>query len=298
LLYDIARGQTGGYAAGNLNRLSDEIASSGIVDMDFSQLREPYLLCVMGDGTMGVLAYNREDGIVGWSKFTTQGSFESVAVIRGTDWDEIWVVVKRNINGATKRFVERFHPTTWSSKEDAYYVDCGVSYDGSAITAMTGLGHLDGAEVQILGDGAVYDNQTPASGSVTLEVAGDLTSATVVQAGLKYTSVLEPMRLDSDPLLGNTQGHRKMISEVFVRFYKSLGMTWNNGIQDYTLPFRDTEDEMDESPPLFTGEKKINWDSTYGEDPENNDPKLIIKQEQPLPMTVLALIVKYIVASS
>lgn len=296
MAYDIQRGASGGYAAADLCRLNDEIAASGIVDMDFTQLREPYLLCVMSDGTMGVLAYNREDGIVGWSKFTTNGLFESVAVIRGTDKDEIWIAVKRTVNGATKRFVERFDPTTWSDKEDAYYVDCGITYDGAEITTLTGLDHLDGEEVQILGDGAVYDAATPSSGSVSLLSSGESVGASVVHAGLGYDSVIEPMRLDADPLLGNTQGHQKMVNEVYVRFYKSLGMTWNNGVSDRNLPFRDTIDEMDESPPLFTGEKKITWDSTFGTVPENNDPKLILKQTQPLPLTVLAVIVKYLVA--
>jgi hypothetical protein len=296
LVYDIQLGQTGGYAANNLNRLNDEIAEAGIKDMAFMQLREPCLVCVMGDGTIGILAYNREDNIVGWTKWTTQGEFESCAIIRGTDYDELWVSVKRTINDAVVRFVERLRPTIATTKEDAFYVDCGVSYSGSAITTMTGLAHLNGEECHIIGDGAVYDNATPSVGSIPLKVSGTTTSATKVSAGLGYTSIHEPMRLDTDPQFGNTQGHQKTISEVIVRLYKSLGMTWNNGKTNYDLSFRNTDDEMDESPPLFTGQKKITWDSTYGENPDDNDPKLIIKQTQPLPMTILAIVVKYLVS--
>jgi len=160
--------------------------------------------------------------------------------------------VLRNINGADVRFIERFNPVTWTAKEDAYYVDAGVTLtNGSATTSVSGLSHLDGQLCQILADGAVEPSQAPSSGALTLA-----DPATKVHVGLGYDSVYEPMRLDMDSILGNSQAHQKVIRELWVRFYKSLGMTYSNGIQDDDLAFRDTDDNMDESPPLFTGEKK------------------------------------------
>ena len=289
LSYAFDAGVSGGYRAVSLNRLNDDIVEDGIVDIDFSQLREPHLYAVTSTGDLAVLHYNRQDGIVGWSKFTTQGQFESVAVIRGTDKDEIWVAVLRNINGADVRFIERFNPVTWTAKEDAYYVDAGVTLtNGSATTSVSGLSHLDGQLCQILADGAVEPSQAPSSGALTLA-----DPATKVHVGLGYDSVYEPMRLDMDSILGSSQGHQKVIRELWVRFYKSLGMTYSNGIQDDDLAFRDTDDNMDESPPLFTGEKEIKWDGTFGSDPSLNDPKITVKQTQPLPMTLLVLVVKY-----
>lgn len=52
--------------------------------------------------------------------------------------DEVWVIVKRTINNATKRFVEYFKTDIFDEDEDAYFVDCGLSTDSpKTITAIT-----------------------------------------------------------------------------------------------------------------------------------------------------------------
>jgi hypothetical protein len=76
-----------------------------------------------------------EQEVRGWTRQITgriddlvKGKFESVAVIPGEDEDdEVWFVVKRYVNGGWVRYVEYLKPTYFTDKEDAYFVDCGLS---------------------------------------------------------------------------------------------------------------------------------------------------------------------------
>lgn len=68
-----------------------------------------------------------------WSRHETDGDFESVCVIPSTvdDRDEVWVIVNRTINGATKRYVE-FIEKAYDETPDCFYIDSGLTYEDSA----------------------------------------------------------------------------------------------------------------------------------------------------------------------
>ena len=50
------------------------------------------------------------------------------------------------------------------------------------------------------------------------------------------------------------------------------------------IPFRDSSMSMDTAVPLFTGDKELSFPSGY-----ENDARVMVQQNQPLPMTVLAI---------
>lgn len=294
IAYQFDAGVSGGYKATDLNRLNDEISASGITSIAYVQLKEPYIICVFGDGTAGCLAYNREDNIVGWTKWTTNGLFESVATISGSENDEIWFVVKRTLNGVVRRFIERVRPTDWTSIENAFYVDCGLTQDyGMDVSTVTNLFHLANEEVAILGDGSPQANQTVDVNNATLLLQK---AATKFQIGLAYDCKWQPFRLDQDPKFGGTQGHKKSIIDIWVRVRNTVGVTIESDENEYELPFNSTNDLMGVAVAPQTKQKRINWPSSYGLDIEDNDPKLVLKQTKPLPFEVLAVIVNYKIA--
>ena len=105
------------------------------------------------------------------------------------------------------------------------------------------------------------------------------------------------MRLDVDPLIGPTQGLERRVNELTVRFYRTIGCTFGDGeerdevtgnVKWRSLSFRDTSNDMDSAPPLFTGEKDIEAFGSWG-----REGTIILKQTQPLPWCVLAIIAKY-----
>jgi hypothetical protein len=142
-----------GFQANDLTELSEHITGNSIVQMAYQSEPQQLVYCVRDDGVLASLLYSRDTDklIVGWARHIVGGvsdaagsaaKFESVAVIpapTGTR-DEAWVIVKRRINGATKRYVEyltKFFDDL-TDQQDAFFVDCGLTLDSpKTITAIT-----------------------------------------------------------------------------------------------------------------------------------------------------------------
>ena len=108
-----------GYVAPDLTILNDIVTKSGINEMAYQQEPDSILWCVRDDGVFVGLTYQRAENVVAWHQHKLGGTFgtgasatgygvvESVASISGElTEDEFYVIVKRTINGATKRYVE------------------------------------------------------------------------------------------------------------------------------------------------------------------------------------------------
>jgi hypothetical protein len=267
LKFDAAGGT---YLATDLTLLAEHITTPSIVDMSYQQEPDSIVWLVRSDGVLVSLTYNPAQEIIALARHTTDatGLFEAVATIPSSDgsYDETWVVVKRTIDGSTKRYVEYFDPNL--------QMDCALTYDGSATTAVSGLDHLEGEVVVSVGDGAVYPRETVDSGEITL----DGPAAQEIHVGLHYNSTITTLRPEVKmPDGGTSQGKRKKWSEIFVRVVDTLGMT----IEGDQYPFRSASDPMDAPPPEFDGDVRVSnsgWD---------RNGQLTFSQIQPLPSTIL-----------
>ena len=269
------------YVAPDMSLLANHITKPQINEMDYQQ--EPFSIvwCVRSDGVLLGLTYLREHEVIAWHRHTTEGEFESVAVIPGTQEDELWAVVKRTIGETPKRYVELLEsPFDDTDTKSAFFVDSGLSYDGEPTTTISGLNHLEGEEVTVLADGATHPNKTVSGNSITLD-----REASKVHVGLGYRSVLQTMRLEAGSIDGTAQGRIKRISKVIARLYKTLGC--KIGPDEDTLDtifFRDSSMPMDAPPELFTGDKELDYPEGY-----ETDAHITIVQDLPLPLTVVAL---------
>ena len=110
-----------------------------IVDWAYQQEPDGIIWVVRDDGVLLSFTYIKEQDVWAWAQHTTDGEFESVATIPGTNYTEVYFVVKREIGGAVKRFVERMAPRTASiDPRDQFFVDCGLTYDNPiSITGAT-----------------------------------------------------------------------------------------------------------------------------------------------------------------
>jgi hypothetical protein len=278
LIYDYSQDSFGDPP--DLTIFAEHITATGVKAYAFQKEPDSILWCVLNDGTIAAFTYNKAQEITAWHHHTTDGLFEDVAVIPVSDHDQVWFIVKRTIGGATKRYIE-YLADDFEDQEDCWFVDCGLKYDGAGATTFTGLDHLEGKTVSILADGAVMPDATIASGTFTLDSA-----ASVVIAGLPYTSILEPMDLETREEGGTSQGKRKKIHNVIVRFYKTLGAKIGSGAGNLDIiPFRTPSDLMGSPPPLFTGDKIVPFTGGW-----DRHGYIRITQEQPLPLTVLAII--------
>jgi len=214
-------------------------------------------------------------------KILTHAKVESVAVISGSsDEDQVYLIVQRYINGSTKRYIEYLEPFDFNSDLTSFfYVDSGLKYAGDPTTTLSGLSHLEGELLTVVGEGAVQASKTVSSGSITID-----TAAEELTVGFQYSSDLQTMRLD-EGFTETTQTKVKRIYDLSVRFHETVGASV--GPNSYTLTaidFRDSSASMDLPVPLFTGDKFIEFDSDYG-----TEGLVYVKQPQALPMTILGI---------
>ena len=280
-----------GYQAADMTILNDTVTTSGINEMAYQQSPDSILWCVRDDGVLSGLTYQRAEQVTAWHRHILGGVFgsgnavvESVATISGSlNEDELWVIVKRTINGATKRYVECFADFDFdeTTSTDFRFLDSHLTYDGSATTTLSGLSHLEGQSVSILADGAAHANKTVSSGAITLD-----RSVTKAVVGLSYDSVLQTMRIEGGAAEGTSQGKTKRISKVVLRLFETVGVKVGPSLTNLeAVPFRTTSDPMDTPVSTFiAGDKEIEFNDDF-----NSDGFIFIKQDQPLPCSVLAI---------
>lgn len=278
--------QQNGYVTNDVTILSEHITLSGIVQTAWH--KEPYVAmwAVRGDGKLLGFTFNKEQDVVGWHRHTLGGSgvVESVCVIPSPDRtrDELWMIVRRTINGATKRYVEYLEREyqDGDTQSSAFYVDSGLTYNGAPATTISGLSHLEGATVQVLTDGASHPDRVVTSGAITLQRA-----SSVVQIGLGCPAVLQTTRIEAGAGDGTAQGKTKRITKVVFRFYNTLGAKVGPDADNLDdIQFRKPSDPMNQAPPLFTGDKLVDWPGGY-----DFDGYVMVRQDQPLPMTLVAI---------
>ncbi len=117
--------------------LSPHIAGDGFIDIVYQQNPDTIIWALRTDGTISTLTREIDQEVQGWTRQTTDGTYESIASIPSQDGphDEIWVVAKRTINGSSVRYVERFKSHIVPDRQDqCFYVHSGLSYDAYAAT--------------------------------------------------------------------------------------------------------------------------------------------------------------------
>jgi hypothetical protein len=160
-------------------------------------------------------------------------------------------------------------------------------------TSFTGLDHLNGEDVAILGDGASFKRRTVAGGSVTLDTG----KASFANIGLPYQPVLVTMPWENPKTPVATQGKAKRPDTLWIRFHETLGCLFGRRVSDpmtfvvtdktERMLTRNAADAMGQAPPLFSGMRKVA--------PQGNtdlEGQILITQDEPLPLTVLAIVAR------
>lgn len=274
--------------APDLTLFAEHVTAGRISEITWTA--EPYtiLWCAMADGGLASLTYDRNYTVAAWSAHTLGGDgfVESVCSIPGTDDDELWLVVRRTIDEQTVRYVEYLSPWDFGDDQtDAFFVDCGVTYDSTAATTFSNLGHLEGESVALLADGAPVDGESVAGGSLTVD-----TAASTVQIGLPYSSTLTTVRYDvASQELGTTWHRQKSVRRATVSFYKTRGATVGPDASHQIEPDWQTSGGgllYAGVPELFSGDRELILPTVFS----TAGATVTIVQAEPLPLTVRAIV--------
>lgn len=293
--------ETDGYVAPDLTILSEDITRGGIYEIEYQQEPNSVVWMTRGDGLLVGCTYIKEQEVVAWHLHELGGTFgdgsafvENICVIPTPDGsaDEVWMCVLRTIDGVSRRYVEYMTVEFDANElaiEDAYFVDCGLSYDGAAANTFSGAWHIRGEDVDCLADGAPVEGVSIGStGAFALS-----TAASVVHAGFHYPSTIRTLR--PEPASGGTaQGHTLQVHKATIRFHESVGCSFGTDDDDLDdIPFREPTNPMDTAIPLFTGDKQILVDKGW-----DNDNFIQMSQLYPLPMSILCVIFEVEISGS
>ncbi|WP_376095432.1 hypothetical protein ACE7GA_03045 [Roseomonas sp. CCTCC AB2023176] len=222
---------------------------------------------VTGDGALATLTLYRAENVTGWTRQETDGAFRDVVECGGA----IYALVERN--GAF--WLERF--------DETLALDAGMSSVATAPSVVFGgLLHLESRDVAVLADGAPRGLAAVTGGAVLLDEP-----ATVVQAGLPFAHLVEP--LPPDTLLpGGTArtGPIRLVAATF-RLLATSSLSVDLGRGGRPVPLRRLDAPMlDAPPPSFTGDVTLRG---LGWRRDSLDPLWRVEGDAPLPFTLLSV---------
>lgn len=280
--------ETDAYVGKDMTLLSEHITAGGVVDWDYQLFPYGIMWCVRNDGTLLGLTYDKDQDVIGWHRHPIDGDVEAVCVIPGDLQDDLWIITNRTIGASTVRYIEYMKPMRWGTDvKDAFFVDCGLTYSGAATTSIAGLSHLAGKTVAILADGAVHPQRiVSGGGAVTLDYA-----AAKVQVGLPYDSVLETLDIEGGAAEGKSQGVKRAVSKVLVRFFQTgsgvlIGRAGDKLAAEQLdlLDFRDGSSLMDTPETLYDGIWAVTFPRAW-----QREMRIKVKQSNPLPCSVMTM---------
>lgn len=353
--------ESDGYKGQPLSILSEHLVrNKTIVSWAYAQEPDSIIWMVRNDGKLLGVTYLAEQDVLAWHQHETDGFYESVCTVEEGDEDAVYFVVKRTINGTTKRYIERLHTRNFTDIKDAFFVDSGLSFNGltatisgatqanpvvitatghtfsngqitlhedivgmtelngqsytignvtantyeltgvdgtgftayisggtakQLVTSLSGFDHLEGETISILADGNVHPPQIVNSGTITLDYG-----ANKVHGGLPYISDLETL----EPPFEGTAGSPKQATEIIIGVESSRGL-WAGPIDlpEELVELKQRQNELwGEPTDLQTGYFNITVESTW----EKNG-QLLLRQVDPLPLTILSIVPDYDVGS-
>lgn len=274
------------YAPRDLTLLNPDICAPMVVDIAVQRQPETRVHFVRSDGQVAILTYDPAENVMCWVRVETDGVVESAAVLPGTGEDQLYYVVRRVINGVTKRYIEK-----WAMESEAVggtvtkLADSHITYSGSATTTITGLSHLEGETVVVWADGKDVGTKVVTSGQITLT-----TAASNVVVGLGYEARFRSVKLAYGAAGGTALTKTKQVNYLGAILVDThyQGLTFG---PDYdhldplplsrdwaALPADSILSEYDENAFVFPG----TWDS---------DSRICLKAAAPRPCNVLALVI-------
>ncbi len=160
-----------------------------------------------------------------------------------------------------------------------------VTTSGSATTTISGLSHLEGQLVQLTVSGSFVGLFTVSSGAITVPSA----VYNEYNVGMGYDSTVQPMKLD---LQGTGLSVTKKPNRVVISLHETIGGEIGPDLSNLdTIIYRKAGASGEEFP-YFTGDLEISLAGGY-----SRQGNIVVRQNQPLPMTVLALTVDVGVAN-
>lgn len=272
------------FASPELSLLAEHITRKKVKELYHIYTPDSVIWCLLESGELAGCTYLKDQEVIAWHQHETSGTIKSICTLEDDEGSELWLAVERT-NGT---FIERMHPPfNGDTSEDiaCNYVDSGLSYEGTPVTEILGLDHLEGEEVSILADGARTPNQTVAGGKITLTKA-----ASKIIVGLKYEWALTPMSVEGGNPTGLSQSKRKRIVKISARLERSLGVKYKTENTNETeLINRDSSQPLGTPSKLISGDREMQFHGDW-----NKLGEFTLFGDDLYPVNIIAIVIQLV----
>lgn len=266
--------------------------------IDYQQTPNSIVWACRSDGVLLGMTYLREQDVWGWHRHTSGAGalFEDVCVVPEAGEDVVYLLVRRTIGGVFKRYIERLEDRQIVNfNVDSFFVDAGLTYNGAPVSAIVGdLSHLNGQLVAVVADGKVIFNGNAATATAAQVTEFTVAAGTIPHVFAPAASVIHvglPIQFaDLETLDLDVQGtalrdKRKRVATVQILLNASVRNFWVGPPTGVLRQVRLKNHELGQEAVAFTGMEDVTieteW-SDYG--------RVLIRQIEPLPITVLGII--------
>jgi hypothetical protein len=181
----------------------------------------------------------------------------------------LYMLVERNIQGVNRLYLEAIADWEYATESKWNYTNSAVTFiPPSPTNIITGLDHLEGRRVQVVGDQRFLGTFLVESGQVTLldgtDTAINVSSAII---GTAWTARIRTM-----PLVGQEPGSRKRYSSLYVRCLNSSRPIINNKRPPDRDPFRIMNESQDLDIVADYEQEILGWNRTQVIEVKENLP--------------------------
>lgn len=245
------------YVARPLTTLHRDIGRPGITQVDVVRRPDTRVVAVRADGQLLVKLFDPSENVLGWGRFVSPGAdgfIESVCALPSStdNQDELYVSVRRTVNGIVGRYLEKLGPLYVTVQDDACRLDAYVRFTYDVDTSViTGLDHLEGLSVQAFGDGADLGLFVVSGGQVTLPKG-----IRTVVVGLDYEGFYKSTKLSFGAKDGTALGQLGRPNRItfILRNTMTGGVYYGQNFDDMeVLADRSTADSLDSGPTWWSG---------------------------------------------
>lgn len=294
----------GEYAASELTLLVPDLMAAGVVSVAIQRQPDTRVHFVLADGTVAILTYEPGEEVICWSTWETDGAVEKAMVLPGVAEDAVYYHVRRTVNSATKRYLEK-----WALESDclgdtglSWIADCAKSFtDTGRNASLTGFSHLATKSVVVWADDT---GQSTPGKDLSPDVAGVQTTYAVsaggtitlsqavhhAVAGLPYTADWKSAKLAYGAEAGSALGQLKRVAQLAVILYK---------VHNRGLFFGSDTGNLDPLPQVIDGGATVDPDKIFETFDQvsfpfpgtlDADARLHLRAKAPRPCTVLAAV--------
>lgn len=275
------RYEADGYIGRDVSLLANHLFDGHkIIDWAFEKVPHSVVWAVRDDGVLLGLTYMAEEEVFGWHRHETiDGKFKSVTVIEEGGEDTLYCLVERTVNGQTKNYIEKMRSRKIYGLEDSFFVDSGLQYSGSPVSIFSGLSHLEGKTVSILGDGNVFPQQVVVDGEISIPQS--VSNAVI---GLPIEADFETLPLALLSQNGGSNAAFKSVSQVDLQVNDSRAVWVGPSFDSLTEIKQRTNEPLGSPIALKTGFIQITISPSW-----SKETTLCVRQTDPLPLMILSI---------